>query len=147
MNKKYIVRLSQPERQQCQEVIKKLSGASQKARRAQIFLKSDTDGPAWIDEKIAEAFGCRVQTVENLRKRLVTEGFEVALHGKVRQNPPTAAKLGGEGEARLIAMRLGSPPLGFGKWSLRLLANQLVKLEIVDSICPETVRQTLKKIV
>lgn len=147
MNKKYIVRLSEQEQQECLTTIKKLSGTSQKARRAQILLKSDIDGSAWIDEKIAETFSCRVQTVENLRKRLVTEGFEVALQGKVRQNPPTAPKLGGEGEARLIAMRLGSPPLGFGKWSLRLLANQLVKLEIVESISPETVRQTLKKIV
>ena len=147
LNKKYIVRLSELERQQCQEVIRKLSGASQKARRAQMLLKSDKDGPAWIDEKIAQAFSCRVQTVENLRKRLVTEGFELALQGKIRQNPPTPPKLGGEAEARLIAIRLGSPPKGFGKWSLRLLANQLVKLEIVESISPETVRQTLKKTV
>lgn len=147
MNKKYIVRLTEQERQACQSLIKKLSASSQKGRRAQILLKTDIEGPAWIDGKIAEAVGCRVQTVENLRKRLVTEGFELALHGKVRQDPPIPSKLAGDGEARLIAMRLGSPPLGFGKWSLRLLANQLVKLEIVESICPETVRQTLKKTV
>ena len=73
MYKKYIVRLSDEERSICQEVIKKLKGSSQKARRAQVLLKADIDGPGWPDAKIAEAFDCRVQTIENLRKRLVTE--------------------------------------------------------------------------
>jgi hypothetical protein len=76
---------------------------------------------------------------------VVTESFELALNGKKRENPPTQPKLDGEGEAKLIAMRLGKPPKGFGKWTLHLLADQLVKLEVVDSICPETVRQMLKK--
>lgn len=145
MNKKYIVRLSGEERQACQDVIKKLKGTSQKVRRAQILVKADADGPAWTDARIAEAFNCRVQTIENLRKRLVTEGFEVALDGKKRQHPPTPPKLDGEGEAKLIALRLGKPPAGFGRWTLQLLADELVALEVVDSICPETVRQTLKK--
>lgn len=145
MHKKYIVRLSDEERVICQAVIKKLKGSSQKVRRSQILLKSDADGPAWTDQKIAEAFDCRVQTVENLRKRVVTESFELALNGKTRENPPTPPKLDGKAEAKLIAMRLGKPPQGFGKWTLQLLANQLVKLEVVDSICPETVRMTLKK--
>ena len=145
MNKKYIVRLSDVERQACETVIKKLSGSSQKVRRAQVLLKSDANGPGWTDSKIAEAFNCRTQTIENLRRRLVTEGFDLALDGKVRQDPPTFPKLGGDGEAKLIAMRLGKPPIGFGKWTLRLLADQLVKLEVVASISPETVRQTLKK--
>ena len=144
MNKKYIVRLSDEERQACEDVIKKLKGTSQKVRRAQILLKTDADGPAWTDARIAEAFNCRVQTIENLRKRLVTEGFEVALDGKKRKDPPTPPKLDGEGEAKLIALRLGKPPAGFGRWTLRLLAAQLVALEVVDSICPETVRQTLR---
>ena len=77
MNKKYVVRLSDEERGVCQEIIKKLKGSSQKFRRAQILLKADADGPAWSDVKIAEAFNCRVQTIENLRKRLVTEGFDL----------------------------------------------------------------------
>ena len=145
MHKKYIVRLSDAEREVCQEVIRRLKGSSQKVRRAQMLLKADANGPSWSDSRIAEAFNCRVQTVENLRKRLVTAGFDLALDGKKREKPPTAPKLDGEGEARLIAMRLGKPPKGFGKWTLQLLANQLVRLEIVDSICPETVRQTLKK--
>src|SRR5436190_260155 len=87
MYKKYIVRLSGEERSACQEVIKKLTGSSQKARRAQILLKADADGPGWPDTKIAEAFDCRVQTIENLRKRLVTESFELALGGKKRPLP------------------------------------------------------------
>lgn len=145
VNKKYIVRLSDEERSICHAVIKKLKGSSQKVRRAQMLLKADADGPAWTDQKMAEAFSCRVQTVENLRKRVVTESFELALQGKKREKPPTPPKLDGEGEAKLIALRLGKPPGGFGKWTLQLLADQLVKLEVVDSICPETVRQTLKK--
>lgn len=145
MNKKYIVRLTDEERAICHAVIKKLKGSSQKVRRAQILLKSDADGPAWTDEKIAEAFNCRVQTVENLRKRVVIDSFELALNGKKRASPPTPPKLDGEAEAKLIAMRLGRPPKGFGKWTLQLLADQLVKLEVVESICSETVRKTLKK--
>jgi transposase len=145
MNKKFIVRLSDEERAVCQEVIKKLKGSSQKVRRAQILLKADADGPGWIDSRIAEAFNCRVQTIENLRKRLVTEGFEAALERQKRQEPPSPPKLDGKGEAKLIAMRLGKPPAGYGHWTLQLLADELVALEVVDSISPETIRQVLKK--
>ena len=147
MNKKYIVRLSDQEHLVCTEVIKKLKGTSQKVRRAQILLKADADGPAWNDAKIADAFDCRVQTIENLRKRLVTEGFEVALNSKQRQTPPRPPLLDGKGEATLISMRLGKPPAGYGRWTLHLLADELVALEIVESISHETVRQTLKKTV
>ena len=145
MNKKFVVRLSDEERGICQDIVKKLKGSSQKVRRAQILLKADADGPGWTDSRISEAFNCRVQTIENLRKRLVTEGFELTLEGKKRQEPPTPPKLDGEGEAKLIAMRLGKPPTGFGHWTLQLLADELVALEIVDSISPETVRKVLKK--
>lgn len=145
MNKKFIVRLSDEERGVCREVIKKLKGSSQKVRRAQILLKADADGPAWTDSRIAEAFNCRVQTIENLRKRLVTEGFELALEGKKRQEPPTPPKLDGQAEAKLIAMRLGKPPTGYGHWTLQLLADELMALEVVDSISHETVRKVLKK--
>jgi hypothetical protein len=145
MNKKFIVRLTDEERCICQEVVKKLKGSSQKVRRAQILLKADADGPGWIDSRIAEAFNGRVQTIENLRKRLVTEGFALALEGKKRQEPSTPPKLNGEGEAKLIAMRLGKPPTGYGHWTLHLLADELVALEIVDSISHETVRKVLKK--
>ena len=147
MYKKYIVRLSDAERGICQEVIKNLKGSSQKARRAQILLKADADGPGWPDAKIAEAFNCRVQTIEMVRKRLVTEGFALALDGKKRQTPPTPPKLDGAAEAQLIALRLGKPPAGYGHWTLQLLADQLVALEVVDAISHETVRKTLKKTV
>ncbi len=145
MNKKFIVRLSDEERGVCQEIIKKLKGSSQKVRRAQILLKADADGPGWSDSRIADAFNCRVQTIENLRKRLVMEAFELALDGKKRQEPPTPCKLDGEAEAKLIALRLGKPPAGYGHWTLQLLADELVTLEVVDSISHETVRKTLKK--
>ena len=145
MHKKYIVRLSDEERGVCQDVVKRLKGTSEKVKRAQMLLKADADGPAWIDARIAEAFDCRVQTVESLRKRLVTQGFEQALERKRRETSPTPRKLDGVGEAKLIAMRLGRPPAGYGRWSLQLLAEELVVLEVVDSICPETVRKTLKK--
>jgi hypothetical protein len=145
MNKKYIVRLSDAERQDCNKIVKELKGSSQKARRAQILLKADADGPAWTDDKISEAFGCRVRTVENVRKRFVTEGFELALDGEKRPSPPTPSILDGDAEAKIIAMRLGKPPAGYGRWTLRLLAEQVVELEIVESISHETIRTTLKK--
>ena len=145
MNKKYIVRLSDEERAVCQDMVKRLKGTSEKVKRAQILLKADADGPGWPDERIAEAYNCSVRTVENLRERLVTAGFEAALERKRRATPPTPCKLDGEGEAKLIAMRLGKPPAGYGRWSLQLLADELVALEVVDSICAETVRKTLKK--
>src|SRR5882672_9781772 len=145
MHKKFVVRLSDEERGVCQEIIKHLKGSSQKFRRAQMLLKTDADGPAWPDVRTAEAFNCRVQTIEHLRKRLVTEGFEWALEGKKRQDPPTPCKRDGEAEAKLIAMRLGKPPAGYGHWTLQLLADELVALEVVDSISHETVRTVLKK--
>lgn len=145
MQKKYIVRLSQEERVQLEDVVKKLKGTSQRVRRAQILLKADANGPNWSDQKIADAFDCRRQTVENVRECLVTEGFTTALNGKKRETPPRKKLLDGEQEAKLIALRLGAPPDGYGSWSLKLLAAQAVELEIVDSISYETVRRTLKK--
>jgi len=145
MQKKYIVRLTDGERATLQGVIRKLKGSSQKVRRAQILLKADADGPGWPDQQIADAFGCRRQTVENVRQRLVTEGFEVALNGKRREAPPRRPVFDGEQQAKLIALRLGQPPKGFANWSLRLLAEKAVELEIVDSVSHETVRRALKK--
>lgn len=144
MRKKYIVRLSLEEHLILEDVIKKLKGTSQKVRRAQILLKADANGPNWSDNQIAEAFSCRRQTVENVRKVLVNEGFDIALNGKHSGKPPKKL-LSGDQEAQVIAMRLGSPPSGYGTWSLRLLANQVVELQIIESISHETVRKTLKK--
>ena len=146
MKKKYIVRLSDKERSTLFGIIKKLNGSSQKVRRAQILLKADADGPNWTDAKIAEAFSCWPKTVEKARKRLVVEGFDSALNGKFSQRP-IHKKLDGEQEAKIIALRLGPAPRGYANWTLRLLADQVVELGIVDSICHETVRQTIKKTV
>ena len=145
MEKKYIVRLTDEERETLRSVIKKLSGWSQKVRRAQVLLKADAAGPNWTDRRIAEAYSCRIKTVENIRQRLVIEGFDIALNGKKRESPPRENRLDGEQEAKVIALRLGEPPQGFANWSLRLLAEKVVELEIVDLVCHETVRQTLKK--
>jgi hypothetical protein len=145
MNKKYIVRLTAKERRELREVVKKLAGSSQKVRRAQMLLKTDAAGPAWTDERIAEAFDSRTRTVEKLRERFVTEGFASTLAGKRRDQPPTAKILSGKQEARVIALRLGPPPKGYANWTLRLLARRVVELEIAESISHETVRRTLKK--
>ena len=143
MLKKYIVRLTDEERETLQQVVAKLQGSSQKVRRARVLLKADAAGPGWTDAKIADAFDCRTKTVENIRERLVTEGFESTLNGQPR--PPCPKLLDGQQEAKLIALRLGSPPPGFSNWSLRLLAERVVALEIAESISYETVRRTLKK--
>ncbi len=145
MEKKYIARLSDLERGTCNEVIRKLKGTSQKVRRAQILLKADVNGPAWTDERIAEAFCCRTKTVENIRQRLVERGFEETLERKKSQVASAQKLLDGSQEAQVIAIRLGSPPKGYGNWTLRLLARKVIERKIVGSISHETVRQTLKK--
>lgn len=145
MNKKYIVRLSAKERRVLRETVKTLNGSSQKVRRAQMLLKADAAGPAWTDERIAEAFDGRTRTVEKLRERFVTDGFEATLHGKQRERPAVEKLLGGKQEAQVIALRLGPPPKGYANWSLRLLARKVVELEIAEAISHETVRRTLKK--
>ena len=147
MQKKYIVRLSDEERDTLKEVVKKLKGTSQKVRRAQILLKADALGPSWSDDRIADAFSCRTRTVEKVRQRLVERGFNETLDGIKRATPPTEKLLDGEQEAEIIATRLGPPPIGYANWTLRLLARKVVELEIVDSISHETVRRTLKKTV
>ena len=145
MQKLYIVRLTDQERDELHSVVKKLKGPGQKVRRAQILLKADADGPNWTDAQIAEAFSCRTRTVERLRQRFVEQGFEETLHRVERSQPPIAKLLTGDQEARIIATRLGSPPKGYSNWTLRLLARKAVELKIVDSVSYETVRRTLKK--
>ena len=146
MRKLYVVRLTEEERRQCEAVVDKLSGTSQKVKRANILLKADANGPGWRDLQIAEAFRCRRQTVENVRKKFVLEGFSQALEHKTQQNRPPKA-FDGEQEAQVIALRLGPPPKGYANWTLRLLARQAVALEIVATVSHETVRQALKKTV
>ena len=145
MQKKYIVRLTDQERGELREVTKKLKGTSQKVRRAQVLLKADVDGPNWPDRQIAEAFSCRIQTVENVRQHLVERGYEETLNGVKRTQPPTEKLLDGDQEAKIIATRLGPPPKGYANWTLRLLARKVVELGIVPAVSYETVRRTLKK--
>lgn len=145
MNKKYIVRLSDLERRQLGEVVKRFSGNSQKVRRAQILLQTDVDGPNWCDEQICSAYHCRVKTVQNTRKRFVELGLEECLNRKKRNLPPRVKLLDGKQEASIIAMRLGPPPKGYVDWSLRLLAHKVVERGVASEISHETVRETLKK--
>jgi len=109
------------------------------------LISVGTSGPGWTDKQISEAFACDPKTVYNVRRRFVQKGLSGALGRVRRQTPPCPRKLDGAAEARLIALSRSEPPEGFGRWSLRLLASELVRLEIVESISPETVRQTLKK--
>lgn len=145
MNKKYIVRLPDKERKGLEKLIAKGKTAAYRIRHAHILLKADADGPAWPDSRIAEAFSCHSRTVEGIRKRLVEQGLDAALNRKKRAMPPREKLLDGEKEARLIALSCSKPPKGRARWSLHLLADKMVELEIVESISHETVRQTLKK--
>lgn len=144
MPKKYVVRLTDAERAVLSELLKRPRVAAQKARRARILLKADAGGPNWADARIADAFDCRTRTVEGLRERLVTAGFAAALHGQPKSRV-RGKVLDGAQEAKIIALRLGRPPKGFAHWTLRLLAEQAVALEIVEAVSYETVRRTLKK--
>jgi Homeodomain-like domain len=144
MQKKYIVRLTDTEQEMLSRLVKQRRVSSQKVRRAQILLKANADGPDWPDREIADAFDCSAQTVENIREHLVTEGLEITLDGRPKSRV-RGKILDGEQEAKIIALRLGQPPKGFANWSLRLLAEQAVALEIVESVSHETLRRTLKK--
>ena len=145
MNKTYIVRLTDQEREELTALVSKGKGAARKLTHARVLLKADADGPGWTDERIAEALDVGRRTVENIRKRWVEEGFEAALNRKKRCRPPREKILDGEKEAKLIAIACEHPPKGRKRWTLSLLADQLVELEIVESISYETVRRTLKK--
>ena len=147
MIKRYIVRLSQEERSQLQTILGQKRVAAQKRKRAQILLKADAGpgGPAWIDSRIAEAFDVSTVTVENVRKRCVLEGLDAAVERKKQCRPSRQRVLDGEKEARLVALCCDKVPPGRGRWTLRMLADELVRLEIVESVSHETVRQTLKK--
>jgi len=143
--KKYLVELTSEERRQLEGLVKKGKVAGYKIRHAQMLLKADQgkQGPGWHDRQIAEAFGAHLATVERLRKRLVEEGLQAALERHKRQN--YTRKLDGDAEARLIAIACSKAPEGRNEWTLRLLADRLVELSVVDSISHMTVSRTLKK--
>jgi transposase len=146
MAKKYVVRLSPDERTLLTDLISAGKAAARAQTHARILLKADqgADGPAWMDADIATALDVGLRTVERVREAWVTEGLEAALYPKpARAHRPR--RLDGEQEAHLIALACSAPPAGKKRWTLRLLADRLVELDIVDGIAPETVRTTLKK--
>lgn len=143
--KTYVVRLTEEERKELVEVVSKGRGAAYRMRHANVLLMADADGPAWTDERIAEAFSVHSNTVRNLRQRFVEHGFLEALNRKKRLTPPCEPILDGRKEAELVAVSCSEPPEGYKHWTLRLLADRLVELEIVKSISYETVRKALKK--
>jgi transposase len=145
MNKKYIVRLTAEERRQLAAQVGRGKGQAYKIKHANILLAVDADGPAWPDEQAAEAFHCHVGTVSNVRQRFVGQGLERALARKPQAEPSRQRLLDGRGEARLIALACSQPPDGRSRWTLQLLADKLVKLEIVETISDQTVRRALKK--
>lgn len=145
MRKKYVARLTQEERAQLTDMVSKGKTAAYKIKHANVLLKIDADGPKWSDRQAAEAFGCSERTVFGIRQRLVVEGLKPALERKKREHPPTAALLDGAKEARLVQIACSKPPQGRARWTLKLLAEEMIALEEVESISPQTVMRTLKK--
>ena len=146
MRKKYIVTLTDEERQRLRALIASGKGAARKLMHARILLKADRRGrrPGWKDATIAEGLEVGISTVERLRQRFVEEGLEAALVPRPSRRQ-YRHKLGGEEEAHLIALACSEPPEGRGCWTLRLLAARMVELKYVDTVSYETVRVTLKK--
>jgi transposase len=141
---KYIVRLTDEERHLLQQLVAGPRVARDKALRARMLLKADSDGPHWSDGQIADAFEVGIATIHRLRQRVVAAGLEAAL----TRQPPVRTKprkLDGAQEARLVAIACSPAPQGRASWTLQLLADKLVALEVVDAIGRETVRKTLKK--
>lgn len=146
MKKRYVVRLSAEERERLEGLVNRGREAAYRRRHAQILLLADqgADGESVIDREVAERVGCTRRLVEQVRERCVCEGLQAALERKKR-NRERSRVLDGEGEARLVSLACSKPPAGQARWTLQLLRDQLVELEIVESISPETVRQVLKK--
>ena len=145
--KRYKVTLDADERQYLHDLIAAGQAAARKLAHARILLKADAadGGPAWPDRRIADDLEVSTDTVERVRQRFVEQGLDAALDRKRRERPPREIKLDGRAEARLIALACSPPPLGRAVWTMQLLADKLVELEVVDSISDETVRLALKK--
>jgi transposase-like protein len=145
--KKYIVKLTAGERSELEQMVRKGKAAGWKLQRAHALPRCDQgpEGPAWSDERIAEAHGVTTRGLGPWRKQAVERGPLSLLERKPRATPPLAAKLDGEKEARLTALACSRPPKGHARWPLRLLAERLVELEVVDAISHETVRRAMKK--
>jgi hypothetical protein len=146
MRKQYVVRLSEEERASLRTLISRGEAPARAQTHARILLKANRGeaGPEWTDGAISTALEVDPTTVARVRKLSVTEGLEAALH---RRAPDRVyrRKLDGEQEARLVAVACGEPPKGQKRWTLRLLADKLVELAVVEAVSYETVRRTLKQ--
>ena len=146
MAAKYIVELTPEERASLEALVTKGKPTpAYTIKHAHILLNVDVVGPHREDLEVAGLFRCHRNTVANVRQRFVEQGLDAALERKKRATPPVAKKLDGRQEARLIAVSCSPPPEGHARWTLRMLADELVALEVVEAISYETVRQTLKK--
>ena len=145
--KKYLVTLTADEREHLRALITAGKAAAKKLSHARILLKADSadGGPAWTDETIAEALDVSTDTVARVRQRFVEEGLAAALVRKKQDRPSRERVLDGAAEARLLAVACSGPPGGRTAWTLKLLADKLVELEVVESVSTETVRRALKK--
>lgn len=145
MNKKYIVRLTAQERQELENVVNKGKTQAYRVKHAHILLAIDADGPNWPDHQAAKAYTCHQNTVRNVRQRFVEQGLEAALERKPQDAPSRKRIIDGDCEARLISIACSTPPEGYAKWTMHLLADELVALHVVESISSQTVWRTLKK--
>jgi homeodomain-containing protein len=145
--KKYVARLSGEEREQLETLIRKGKGPAQRLLKARILLKADVSegGDGWSDGRIIEALETGASMVYRVRKQLVEEGLEAVLSRKQRTMPAIARIFDGEKEAKLIALACSEPPKGRVRWSLRLLENKVVELNIVDRASDSTIGRVLKK--
>ena len=145
--KKYRVTLTADERGHLTTLIATGTAAALKLTHARILLKADAapGGPAWTDDRIADAVEVSTDTVGRVRQRFVEDGLDAALARKPQARPSRERKLDGAAEARLIALACSEAPAGRKAWTLRMLADKLVELEVVEAVSHETVRRTLKK--
>jgi transposase len=146
MNKKYIVTLTEEERAVLREMITVGKRAARTLAHARILLKADVqeEGPAWEDAAISQAVEVSMATVQRVRQRFVEEGLAAALQPRPQRRTHLPL-VDGTAEAHLVTLACSTPPDGFGRWTLRLLAEQLVELAYVAHVSHETVRQVLKK--
>ena len=147
MQKKYRVTLTPEERDDLSRLVAAGKAAARALVHARILLKADQaeGGPAWEDARIAEALDVGQRTIGRVRQRFVEQGLPAALGRKKQDRPSRQRKLDGRAEARLIAVACSAPPEGRKEWTMRLLADKLVELEVVDAVSDETVRRVLKK--
>ena len=147
MAKRYRIMLSISEREELEALTKKDHIGAKRFMHARILLLCDagTEGPAWPSERIAQALGITTRTIEHTKRKMVEGGLEVALDRKKREKPPRPSIFDGEKEARLIALACSKAPDGRKRWTVRLLAEQLVALHVFDHISKSSVQNALKK--